>query len=131
MAKVSKREIREPIPEKKELGERVVEKKPEEKREKLEKREVLTEEEKIIRKKLEKEIEMMKLSPKMQDDARQKAQQIKNLDGKGKIKRLLDIAEEKGVGFAVETARDMKDPYILDILHDILAKDQLYKKFEK
>lgn len=130
----SKEEIKEPLseekplPEKKEISEEAKERLYPEEKEKKEKKELLTEEEKVIREELEREIEIMKLSPQLQDDAQKKAQQIKDLDVKGKLKQLLVLAEEKGVGFAVEVAKNMKDPATLDTLHDILAKDGFYKK---
>ncbi len=134
MAKTFKRESeesREPVPEKERISEKVVEELYEEKKEELEKRELLNEEEKIIREKLEEEISMMELDPELEEDARKKAQQIESLSEKGKIQRLLDLAEKKGALFAVRVAKDMHDPYVLDIFHDILARNRLYKKFMK
>jgi hypothetical protein len=84
-----------------------------------------------MREKLAKEIEEMKVSPELAVEARKKAKKIKDLDQKGKIQRLLELAQGKGVSFAVEVAKDKKDPFILDIFHDILAKEGLYKKFKK
>ncbi len=124
-------EIKEPFPEEpeeKRISEEAVERLYPKEEEKKERKELLTEEEKVIREELEREIEIMKLSPQLQDDAQKKAQQIKDLDVKGKLKQLLVLAEEKGVGFAVEVAKNMKDPATLDTLHDILAKDGFYKK---
>ncbi len=124
-------EIKEPFPEEpeeKRISEEAVERLHPKEEEKKERKELLTEEEKVIREELEREIEIMKLSPQLQDDAQKKAQQIKDLDVKGKLKQLLVLAEEKGVGFAVEVAKNMKDPATLDTLHDILAKDGFYKK---
>jgi len=140
MADIPKKEpgeIKEPVPEKEpreikeKAPEEVVEEIYVEKKEELEKRELLTAKEKIIREQLESEVAKMKLSPQLQDEAQQKAQQIKDLDKKGQIMRLFQIAEEKGLTFAVEVAKDMKDPYLLDIFHDLLAREGLYKKFEK
>ena len=50
---------------------------------------------------------------------------------KEKIEHLLKIAREKGVVFAIKVAKEMKDPHILDILHDILAKEGYYKDFAR
>jgi len=119
-------------PEKEKISEKVVEKLYAEKKEQLEKGEpLLSEREKIIREKLEMEIAKMRSNPQLQDDAQRQAQQIRDLDEKGRLERLLDIAEERGVAFAVGVAQDMKDPYLLDIFHDILARGGLYKKFRK
>ena len=124
--KKDKKEISVERPEK--LAERVfeeiVEKKAEEK-------EVLREEEKIIREKLEREIKLMKFSPQLQDEATKKAQKIKFLNVQGKIKNLLVLAREQGVSFAVKVAEGLNDPYTLDVFHDILAREGLFKKFKK
>lgn len=124
------KEIREPIPER--PGEKIEEEKIiEEERIKEEKKELLSERERVIREELEREIAMMELSPELKEEAKKKAKEIESLDERGKLKRLLDLAQEKGVGFAVGVARNMADPHTLDTLHDILAKDELYKKFMK
>lgn len=49
----------------------------------------------------------------------------------GKIKKLLTVASTKDLYAAVELAKQTKDPYLIDLFHDILAKDQLYLKFKK
>jgi hypothetical protein len=56
---------------------------------------------------------------------------IKNLDDQQKIKKLLQLAQKKGVVFAVKVAKNMDSPYILDTLHDALAKEGYYKSFLK
>lgn len=127
--KKTKQEILTEKPEK--LGEKIVEEIHEREKKKAERKEFLTEQEKFIREKLEREIKLMKLSPKLQDDAVKKAQQIKTLDIQGKIKNLLAISDEMGVSFAVKVAEDMQDPYTLDIFHDILAREGLFKKYKK
>ncbi len=50
---------------------------------------------------------------------------------KDKIKELLDLGEKKGLNHAIEKARQSDDPFLLDIFHDILAKDENYKKILK
>ncbi len=79
---------------------------------------------------LEQEVEMLKAGPQTQNDIKEKAQQIKGLDPKGKLKKLLSLTQEKGLSFAVATAKAMNDPYTLDIFHDILIKKGSYKKKE-
>lgn len=91
----------------------------------------IIEEEKVIREKLDKEVEMMRVSPQLQDDARKKAQQIKGLDAEGKLRGLLNLAQTKGLPLAVATARAMNDAYILDVFHDLLIKEGLYRRFSK
>ncbi|XOA42708.1 MAG: hypothetical protein ACKKMV_01030 [Candidatus Nealsonbacteria bacterium] len=125
-----------PKKERKELPPEKVRETPEklyiERETKIEKEKPLTEEEtRRIKEKYEEEFRKMKLSPDMEEEAKEEAKQIKTLEKEGKINRLLNIAKEKGVYFAVKVAENMNDPYTLDILHDILAKDAFYKRFLK
>ena len=113
-----------------ELAKRIFEE-IQEKKERGEEKEFLTAEEKINKEKLRREIELMKINPELQDEARKKAQEIKELDVQGKIKNLLLAAEQEGVAFAVKIAEGLKDPYLLDVFHDILARDGLFKRFKK
>jgi len=115
----------------KEKPHELVEKLYREKKEALEKRELLTEEEKIIRKKLKEEIEKIELSPDLSKQAERKAKEIEHYERRGKLKRLLDLAQERGISFATKVAKNMKDPYTLDIFHDILAMNNFYKHFKK
>jgi hypothetical protein len=126
---MKKKEIIKEKPEK--LGGKITEEIQEIEKKKAEEKEFLTEEEKFLKEKLEREIKLMKFSPKLQDEATKKAQKIKTLDIRGKIKNLLAVAEEMGVSFAVKVAEDMEDPYTLDIFHDILAREGLFKKYKK
>ena len=89
----------------------------------------LTEEEKQTRRELEEEIEKIKLSPQTKVQARKQAEEMKKQSAKGKIQHLLDLAQAQGVAYAVEVVRKMDDPYLLDLFHDILAKQGLFKKF--
>jgi len=127
--KKDKREIFVEKPEK--LGEKLVEEIYEREKKKAERKEFLAESERIIKEKLEKEIKLMKLDPQLADEAVKKARQIKSLNIQCKIKNLLAIAEEMGISFAVKVAEDMQDAYTLDVFHDILAREGLYKKFKK
>ena len=95
-----------------------------------EKREV-SPEEKIIADELRKEIELMEVDEATKDEAKKKAEKIDFMGEKEKIEHLLQIAKEKGLVFAIKTAREMKDPYVLDILHDILAREGYYKDLKK
>lgn len=124
--KEPKKEVRERTEE--ELAEQVIGEWYEGKKEK---EEFLTEREKIIKEKLREELAKMELSPELEEEVQEKAKQIEKFDEKGKVNRLLSLAEEKGLGFAVGVAKGMDDPYTLDILHDILARDELYKRYSK
>ncbi|MCX6761133.1 MAG: hypothetical protein NTZ84_03490 [Candidatus Nealsonbacteria bacterium] len=70
--------------------------------------------------------------PEIVESAKKEAGQIDHIGGKEvKLKRLLDVAEEQGLIFAVAVAQKMEDHFILDIFHDILIKEGFYKKFKK
>ncbi|OGZ58742.1 MAG: hypothetical protein A3B96_03195 [Candidatus Spechtbacteria bacterium RIFCSPHIGHO2_02_FULL_43_15b] len=71
------------------------------------------------------------LSPEEEEEVRKEKLKIEKLDSDGRVKRIFDITKEKGVVFAVKLARALGDPYVEDKLHDILAKDENYKKFER
>jgi hypothetical protein len=83
----------------------------------------------IVSAELRREIEMMELDDKLKLEAEKKAEKIEFLGEKEKIERLLQIAREKGVVFAIQIAKKMNEPYLLDILHDTLAQEGLYKNF--
>ncbi|MBU3964680.1 hypothetical protein KJ591_00170 [Patescibacteria group bacterium] len=99
--------------------------------EKGKKEKISPEEEKAIMAKLEEEIELIESTPQLQDEAEEKAQDIKKLDAEGKLRGLFGLAQTKGIPFAVATARAMDDAYMLDIFHDLLIKDGFYKKITK
>jgi hypothetical protein len=93
----------------------------------IEKKEI-SPDEKVIADELRREIEMMESDDTLKDEAKKKAQKIEFLGEEEKIEHLLKIAREKGVVFAIKMAKEMKEPYILDVLHDILAREGFYKK---
>lgn len=95
-----------------------------------EKKEIRDHDEKISSQ-LRREIEMMELDESLKKDANAKAQKIEFLGEKEKIERLLEIAKDKGLIFAIQVARKMNEPYLLDILHDTLAQEGFYKDFTK
>ncbi|MCX6719875.1 MAG: DUF3798 domain-containing protein [Candidatus Staskawiczbacteria bacterium] len=100
------------------------------KEKKVEKKES-SEDEKIISEELKREIELMQIDENLKKEAEQKANKIQFLADDDKLKQLLVIAKEKGVLTAIQTAKKMNDPYLLDTLHDILAKGGYYQKFIK
>ena len=94
-------------------------------------REVGVEEEKqAVRKDLEKKVEETELPPEVQQQVVSQAAQIQSgaLNEEAKVKRLVDMAQTKGVIFALKAAKEMRDDYILDMFHDALVKDKLYKQ---
>ncbi len=113
-----------PLPLEARVFERVLEKK-------LEKKEILTEKEKIIRNKLLEQASKKKLAPQLKDEVEKETKQLKPLlNPEEKIKHLLNLAQEKGVVFAIKVAQKLGDDYCLDVFRDILAKNSLYKQFK-
>ncbi|MCX6718626.1 MAG: hypothetical protein NTY81_03460 [Candidatus Staskawiczbacteria bacterium] len=96
----------------------------------IEKKEISPDDERVS-KELRQEIEKMELDDNAKAEAEKKAQKIEFLGEKEKIEHLLQMAREKGVVFAIQVARRMNEPYLLDILHDTLAQEGFYKDFTK
>ena len=94
-------------------------------------RKKLTEEEKEERKKFKEEIKKVKLPHEKRLEAQKEADTLREETVKGKVSHLLDLARTKGVVFADRVARESKNPLIIDLFHDILAKNGLFKKFPK
>jgi hypothetical protein len=86
---------------------------------------------KIVAAELRKQIELMELDPANKKEAEIEKEKIEYLGEKEKVEHLLQLAREKGLVFAIQTARSMNEPYLLDILHDTLAQEGLYKNFVK
>ena len=95
----------------------------------LESKGELTEEEKVSREELEKELKKVKLSSQAQVQAQKEAEEMKKQTVEGKIQHLTDLAKAQGLAYAVEVAKKMDDPYLLDLFHDNLAKNGLFKEF--
>ena len=87
--------------------------------------------EKIVAQELRREIELMEVDENLKKQAEGTAQKIQFLADDDKLKNLLHIAREKGIIFAIKVAKSMNDPFLLDTLHDILAKEGYYKNFVK
>lgn len=96
----------------------------------IEKKEISSYEENVSAE-LRREIDLMEADEKTKEEAEKKAKKIEFLGEKEKIEHLLEIAREKGVVFAINVCRKMNEPYLLDVLHDILAKEGFYKDFTK
>lgn len=67
------------------------------------------------------------IPPAQQQIVVQKAQQIKGQSKERQIQLLTEMAFEKGVIEAVEVAKHLDNPYLLDEFHDALV-DELYNK---
>ena len=96
----------------------------------VEKKEIFPDE-KIVSAELKREIEMMQLDPAMSKDAEVQREKIEYLGEQEKIEHLLTMAREKGLVFAIQIARKMNEPYLLDVLHDTLSKEGFYRDFVK
>jgi hypothetical protein len=86
-------------------------------------------EEKEAREEIAKELEKVKLSPQIKTQTQKQADDIKDESEQGKVERLLEIAETQGLVYAVEVAKKMDSPLLLDKFHDVLAQNKLFKKY--
>lgn len=59
------------------------------------------------------------------------AQSLQSASDDQKVQELLAQAKAKGVVFAVQVAKKLNNPYVLDKLHDTLVANGEYKKFLK
>jgi len=93
--------------------------------------EFLTEEEKKEKEKIEKKIEKAEFPVKEEEKLKEEAKKIEKMTLPGKVSRLFEIASEKGLFSALKIAETIGDGYLIDVFHDLLAKNGLYKKFLK
>ncbi|MFI5206270.1 MAG: hypothetical protein ACHQVK_05005 [Candidatus Paceibacterales bacterium] len=82
-------------------------------------------------KKVRQEIEAAHLDDDTKAQTQNNANDLKSLQEEEQLKRLLDLAKTKGVVYAVHVAQKLGDGFLLDTLHDRLAKEGLYKEFIK
>ncbi len=78
-------------------------------------------------KKEEGEKESASTTPPVSAQTKETVKRLKSLDRTSQVKALCGLAFEKGLGFAIEEARRLNSPYILDEFHDKLV-DEFYKK---
>ncbi len=76
------------------------------------------------------QIESMDVDENLKTQLQSHSDDITPLEEQAKVQKLLEVARQKGVIFAVKVAQKM-DPYILDTLHDALVKEGFYKDFKK
>jgi hypothetical protein len=50
------------------------------------------------------------------------------LDAENQVRRLVELSKMKGVPHAVAAARELKNYFVLDALHDELVADKLYQE---
>lgn len=99
--------------------------------ESVEKKEEVRDQEVRAQQQLRQKIENIDLADNLKQQASAQANTITSLSEEEKMKSLLKAAKQKGVVYAVSMAKKMNDPYILDMLHDALAKEGHYKDFLK
>jgi hypothetical protein len=63
------------------------------------------------------------------EEEKKRKEDEKKLLIKKDIKNLLATAEKKGLEYSIKEAQKKNDPFLLDIYHDVLAKDAAYKRF--
>ncbi len=91
----------------------------------------ITPEEKMIKDEIKRELDLINQDDNLKKESENKAKKIQYLGDEEKLKNLLDLAKNKGVAFAVKTASNMNDPFILDTFHDLLVKEGLWKNFKQ
>lgn len=80
---------------------------------------------------LRRRIEAMELSEGLQSSVSKSAGDVTLLAQKEEqVKKLLKIASQKGVIYAINVAKKINDPYLLDTLHDRLADGGYYTHFK-
>jgi len=100
------------------------------KKETVEKREISSREKEEFERLL-KDIESVAPSPQEKIEVLKEAEIVKRKKVEGQIRHLLILAQTKGVSFAIRTALKTNDPYLIDVFHDILASEGLFRKFPK
>jgi hypothetical protein len=58
------------------------------------------------------------------------ASQIQGIDPQNQVQALCDLAFQKGIDAAIEAARSLDNPYVLDELHDAMV-GKLYERLKK
>ncbi|MCX6721247.1 MAG: hypothetical protein NT026_01440 [Candidatus Staskawiczbacteria bacterium] len=102
-----------------------------EKREGRTEKKEISPDDKIVSEELKRELDLMDADESAKADVEKSKEKIEYLGEKEKIEHLLQMAREKGLVFAISVARKMNEPYLLDVLHDILAKEGFYNDFIK
>ena len=71
---------------------------------------------------------MIPSAQKVKEDTH-KEEECKKMAIKKEIKELIAIAEAKGLQKSIKEAKKRNDPFLLDVYHDVIAKDAAFKKF--
>ena len=83
---------------------------------------------------LRKEIESEAKTPTPQqvtDAVSQAASDLLSLDDQAQLSELIKLVFTKNATFALKVAQRIQNPLVVDTLHDLLAKDELYYKLLK
>lgn len=91
----------------------------------------LTDDEKELKKQLQEKMEGVQFSAPVQQQASQDAVDLSAQTLEQKIKQLLNLAQTKSLEYSVDVAKKTNDPLLIDLYHDILAKDGYFQKFLK
>ena len=62
------------------------------------------------------------------DELSQAVSDLLSLDDREQLSELVKLAYSKHVRFALGVAKGLGNPLVLDTLHDLLARDELYQK---
>ncbi len=90
----------------------------------------LSKEEKKEKERFKKKIDKSKFPSQKEADVLKESEKIKRQSVQKQIDYLLFLAQQKGISFAIRTAKATNDAFLIDIFHDVLAKEGLYKKFQ-
>lgn len=92
-------------------------------------RKELTNREKEEQKEFKEKIEKVELVSIKKREILKETEKIKGQNAQRQISYLLYLAQNKGLSYAIKIAKETKDPYLIDLFHDILAKEGMFKKF--
>jgi len=97
------------------------------KEKRVEKKEISIDE-KIVTAELRREIELMQVDDEAKKTVDKTVSKLEFLGEKEKIEHLLQVARKNGIVYAIQAVKRMNDPYLLDVLHDTLAREGFYQK---
>lgn len=87
----------------------------------------LSEAEKSTKEEIIKETERVQTQAS-NDAISQSANDLLSMDDQAQLSELIKLTFSKGVAFALDVARKLENPLVLDTFHDLLARDELYYK---
>ncbi len=84
-----------------------------------------------LKQKEEKQEPIPSISPKTKDEDKEEVSEIEKLQLPGKVERLFNLADSKGLFYAIEVAKKTGDGFLIDTFRDRLAQDKYYEKYLK